>query len=305
MFEVFSHTRGCSPELWAAVDSDEEILALFLPIKITVLNGLLRPFTTRAVAYGSVLCAPHRQGQEALARVLHTYNQETKGQTLFTELRNLSDMDELQPILQQHGFEYADHLNYLIGLNRPITKIWQSIRPNARRNIQKARKLDVRIEEVNSKSGISVVYPILKQVYKRIQVPLPDVSLFQSVFEVLHPQRMLRIFLAKVNDIEIGVIILLIYKGVITYWYTGTLREYSSYRAGDLLVWNTLELGNQNGFQIFDFGGGGRPEEKYGVRDFKAKFGGCLVNYGRNTCVHAPIRLMLSQRGYDLMRRFL
>ena len=305
MFEVFSHTRGCSPELWAAVDSDEEILALFLPIKITVINGLLRPFTTRAVSYGSVLCAPHHQGQEALARLLHTYNQKMKGQLLFTELRNLSDMDALQPILQQHGFTYADHLNYLIDLNRPITEIWQSIRSSARRNIQKARKLDVRIEEVNFRNGISVVYSILKQVYKRIQVPLPDVSLFQSAFAVLHPQKMLRIFLAKVNDIEIGVIILLVYRGVMTYWYTGTLREYTSYRAADLLVWNLLELGNQNGFHIFDFGGGGRPQEKYGVRDFKAKFGGSLVNYGRNTLVHAPIRLKLSQQGYELVRRFL
>jgi len=305
MFEMFSHTSEHSPELWAAVDSGGEILALFLPIKITVINGLLRPFTTRAVAYGSVLCAPHRQGQEALARLLHTYNQETKGQLLFTELRNLSDMGEFQPVLQQHGFTYADHLNYLIDLDRPITEIWRSIRPNARRNIRKAQKLDVRIEEVSFTNDISVVYSMLKQVYKRIQVPLPDVSLFQSAFEVLHPQGMLRIFLAKVNDIGIGVILLLIYRDVITYWYTGTLREYSSYRAADLLVWNTLELGNQNGLHVFDFGGGGRPEEKYGVRDFKAKFGGCLVNYGRNTRVHAPIRLKLSQEGYELMRRFL
>jgi len=302
---MFSHTSEHSPELWAAVDSGGEILALFLPIKITVINGLLRPFTTRAVAYGSVLCAPHRQGQEALARLLHTYNQETKGQLLFTELRNLSDMGEFQPVLQQHGFTYADHLNYLIDLDRPITEIWRSIRPNARRNIRKAQKLDVRIEEVSFTNDISVVYSMLKQVYKRIQVPLPDVSLFQSAFEVLHPQGMLRIFLAKVNDIGIGVILLLIYRDVITYWYTGTLREYSSYRAADLLVWNTLELGNQNGLHVFDFGGGGRPEEKYGVRDFKAKFGGCLVNYGRNTRVHAPIRLKLSQEGYELMRRFL
>lgn len=305
MFEVFSRTRGHSPELWAAVDSNEEILALFLPIKITLINALFRQFTTCAVAYGSVLCAPHTQGREALARLLHIYNQETKSKLLFSELRNQSDMGELQPVLNKYGFAYADHLNYLIYLNRPITEIWQSIRPNARRNIQKARKLDVRIEEINDTNGISVIYPILKRLYKRIQVPLPDLSLFHSAFEVLQPQGRLRLFLAKVNDIEIGALTLLIYKGVVTYWYTGTLRSYSSYRAADLLVWNSLELGNQNGFHTFDFGGGGRPEEKYGVRDFKAKFGGYLVNYGRNTCVHAPIRLKLSQQGYVLARRFL
>jgi len=305
MFRVFSRTSGYSPELWAAVDSDEEILALFLPIKITVIDGFLHMFTTRAVAYGSVLCAPHRQGQEALVRLLCTYNQETKGTRLFTELRNLSDMGELQPVLQECGFTYADHLNYLVDLNRPISEIWQSIRPNARRNIQKARKLNVKVEEVNFANGIPTLYPILRQVYKRVRVPLPDLSLFQSAFEVLHPKGMLRLFLASANNVAIGALILLIYKNVVTYWYTGTLREYSSYRAGDLLVWNTLELGNRSGFHTFDFGGGGKPDEKYGVRDFKAKFGGYLVNYGRNTRVHAPILLKLSQEGYGLIRGFL
>jgi hypothetical protein len=56
---------------------------------------------------------------------------------------------------------------------------------------------------------------------------------------------------------------------------------------------------------VFDFGGGGRADEEYGVRDFKAKFGGELVNYGRNVCVHGPVRLALSRAGYRLTRRFL
>jgi serine/alanine adding enzyme len=41
------------------------------------------------------------------------------------------------------------------------------------------------------------------------------------------------------------------------------------------------------------------------VRDFKAKFGGELVCFGRNTCVHAPGALWLSKQGYRLLRRWL
>ena len=59
------------------------------------------------------------------------------------------------------------------------------------------------------------------------------------------------------------------------------------------------------GCKTFDFGGAGRPDEVYRVRDFKAKFGGDLVNYGRNVCVHAPFRLGVSRAGYGLMRKFL
>jgi lipid II:glycine glycyltransferase (peptidoglycan interpeptide bridge formation enzyme) len=71
------------------------------------------------------------------------------------------------------------------------------------------------------------------------------------------------------------------------------------------LVWLALEFGCDRGFHTFDFGGGGKPDEEYGVRDFKAKFGGDLVNYGRNVLVHSPIQLQASELGYQLLRRFL
>jgi hypothetical protein len=38
------------------------------------------------------------------------------------------------------------------------------------------------------------------------------------------------------------------------------------------------------------------------VRDFKSKFGGELVDYGRNRCAHSLWRLWLSEKGYQLLR---
>ena len=305
MFEVFTRTRGYRPTLTAVVGANGRCLALLPSVQITILGGLLRPLTTRTVAYGSVLCAPDAEGQQALALLLRTHKREAGVGTLLTELRNLSNMTDVQPVLSANGFTFEEHLNFLIDLTRPQNQLWQNIRSNARRNIQKARKEGVEIAEVSAASEIPVAYDLLRQVYRRIQVPLPDQSLFQAAFEVLHPRGMFRILLARAKGIPIGVLTLLMHKGVITYWYTGTLREYAEYRAGDLLVWHTLELGSNTGFQCFDFGGGGRPDEEYGVRDFKAKFGGDLVNYGRNICVHAPLRLKLSTQGYQLVRKFL
>ncbi|RLI52815.1 MAG: GNAT family N-acetyltransferase, partial [Candidatus Thorarchaeota archaeon] len=73
----------------------------------------------------------------------------------------------------------------------------------------------------------------------------------------------------------------------------------------ELLMWHILRWGVENGYRVYDFGGAGKPDEEYGVRDFKAKFGGKLVCYGRNTCEHAPFLLKISQIGYQLVRRFL
>ena len=54
-------------------------------------------------------------------------------------------------------------------------------------------------------------------------------------------------------------------------------------------------LGREQGFDLFDFGGAGRPDEHYGPREFKAKFGGELVDFGRDVLVHTPMRLRLSR----------
>jgi len=305
MFEVFLKAKGHVPSLWAALGKDGEVLALLLPVRIMLLGGFLQPLTTRAVVYGSVLHHPSPEGQEALASLLRLYNQEMRSRLLFTELRNLSDMSDCGGILQDSGFTYEEHLNFLIDLRQSPQEIWQGIRSNARRNVQKAIKSGVIVEEIEDVRGVSAAYTILRAVYRRLRVPLPDGSLFQSAYEALQPRGMLRLLKARVNGDDIGVLTLLLYKGVVLYWYTGTLSEYWQYRPSDLLVWHALEWGSRNGFHTFDFGGGGRPDEEYGVRDFKAKFGGRLVNFGRNKSVHAPTRLRVSEGGYQLVRRFL
>jgi serine/alanine adding enzyme len=305
MFQVFARARGHHPTQWAAVGNDGHILALLLPVQVTLLNGLFRHFTTRSVVYGGVLCAPGTKGQEALTMLLCTYTREVKGRPLFTELRNLSDLSDVQPILQDNDFIYEDHLNFLIDLQRPTEKIWSSLHSNGRTNVRKARRMGVVVEEVMSLDKIPVVYAVLAKVYEHIQVPLAHPSLFEAAFETLYPRRMIKFFMARVEDTYIGASIRLLYKDVIYAWYAGVIRDYASYKANDLLNWRVLEWGAQNGFKCFDFGGAGKPYEDYGPRKFKAKFGGTLVNYGRNICVHHPHLLRFSQWGYQLYRHFL
>ena len=57
-------------------------------------------------------------------------------------------------------------------------------------------------------------------------------------------------------------------------------------------------------YTIFDFGGAGKPNEEYGVRDFKKKYGGKLVNFGRYEKVHSPKKLKVSKQVFKLVRKF-
>ncbi len=309
MFHVFARAKGHQPTLWAAVDDSESgqrLLALLLPVYVTLMGGLFRRLTTRAIAYGGVLCAAGPEGEKALAMLLETYKQEAKGRALFTELRNLSDISRLQPALCDYGFVYNDHLNYLVDLNRSPEAVLQNIGPRTRKKIRQAlRKGEVIIEEANQYEQAVHCYKLLQKTYAAAQVPLADWPLFEAAFDILHAQGMAKFLLARVDDDYAAASVELIYKDVIYGWYGGMDRAYGDYIPNELLLWHIFEWGAANGYKAYDFGGAGRPDEKYGVRDFKAKFGGQLVGYGRNTCVHAPRLLALSQWAYAAYRKFL
>ena len=67
-------------------------------------------------------------------------------------------------------------------------------------------------------------------------------------------------------------------------------------------MWDIIRWGAKNGYGVLDFGGAGKPGEEYGVRDFKSKFNGKLVNFGRNTRVHAHLRMKISETAYQAAR---
>ena len=66
---------------------------------------------------------------------------------------------------------------------------------------------------------------------------------------------------------------------------------------GALLPWKIMEWGHENGYKLFDFGGAGKPNIPYGVRDYKLKFGGDLVNFGRFEKVHKKYRMAFGKIG--------
>jgi serine/alanine adding enzyme len=303
MFDVFSRAEGYRPSIWAAVDDGGGPLALLLPVEISLMRGPLRYLTTRAVVFASVLAASGQRGRDAVSSVLRTYDRRVSRRVLLTELRNLVDIGELRPVLADCGYEFHDHLNFLIDLTRPLDHVWADIRPNARRNIRKAMKSGVEVRQAEDPADMRGAYHILREAYHRIRVPLPPSSLFHEAFGLLGPRGMMKVLVAEVKGELIGALMLLLHKDVVIYWYTGTSRDYSGYRPADLLVWRSLEMAHQIGARTFDFGGGGRPDEPYGVRDFKAKFGGERVNFGRHLRIHARARFTVAQAGYRMRRR--
>ena len=89
-------------------------------------------------------------------------------------------------------------------------------------------------------------------------------------------------------------------------WYAGSLQKYKNLNINDFLCYNVLSWGSKNGYNTFDFGGAGKANESYGVRDHKMKFGGDLVEFGRFENIHKPFIYKISRVGlslYKLMKK--
>jgi hypothetical protein len=305
MFDLFAGVKNHIPNLWAAIDGNQDIQAMFLPIEIT-LKTMLRPLTTRAVVYGSILYEPTQIGKESLWILLKTHNERINPDTLFTELRNSSDLSDVQPVLELNGFVFEPHLNYLIDLNKPIEEVMQNIGKRTRKQIRSGlSKQQIIVRQITTKNEVKECYDLISKSYAAAQVPVASLSFFEAVFEKLSPKGMVKIWLAKLDGVCVASSIELSYKNVVYGWYSGVDRDYSKHYPGELLMWHVLQWSVENGYTVYDFGGAGKPDEEYGVRDFKAKFGGELVNYGRNICIHRPKTLQVSKIGYEFYRRLM
>ena len=163
-----------------------------------------------------------------------------------------------------------------------------------------SRKIENRLD-----TCLSITGRFDKETYSKARLSLADISLFESALDELGTKGMVKYFLAQYNGSYIGAIGVLLYKGVIYDWYAGADPSFLLLYPNETLVRHVLKWGAENGYHTFDFGGAGKPNEKYGVRDFKARFGGALVNYGRYYKVYNPLALRISKSVYGLYRKFL
>lgn len=305
MFQVFAQAKRYQPELWAVLQGKSDVLAIMTPVRIHIIDGFLRRLTTRSIAYGGVLYENSPRGQDAIQLLLNNYEKEASPGVVFTEFRNLHCLEDIRPLMDSCGYRYEDHLNYLISLDRPPEMVLNDIGKRTRKRIRKGLRSGlVEIEEITRSEDLRGWYETLEKTYSFARVPLADYSLFDRTFEVLYPRGMAKFLLARTNGMIAACSVELIFKGTIYGWYGGTDRAYSDVWPNEMLTWYILEWGANNGYRVYDFGGAGKPEEEYGVRDFKAKFGGELVNFGRFINVHNPFLLKISKPGYEIFRYF-
>ena len=303
MAEVYKRTKNYEPISLAAIDAEnDEILAILQTAVIKEMSGFLGTFSARAIIQGGPLFIENEKGIKALKLLMEHYDKIAQKKALYTQIRTMWDTSNISSFLNTIGYKYEERLNFLIDLNRPEEEIWRDIHKSRRKGINRAANKGVVIEEVRDKKFIPIFYGIVEETYKNAKIPLADISLLDSAFELLVPKNMATFYLAKYEATYVGARAVLNYKGLIYDWYACALLDYLSLYINEALVWHILKEGANNGYRIFNFGGAGKPNEEYGVREFKRRFGGKMVNFGRYEKIYSPIRMKIAEKGFEMYK---
>ena len=201
---------------------------------------------------------------------------------IYIETRNFNDYTQWKSIFEHCGFAYQPHLNF----HQDCTKenILSSMSESRRRQIKKAIKNGVEIVEASSIKEVKAFYDILFDLYRnKIKTPLFAWTFFKDFYI----QSRGKYFLVKYQDTIIGGIMCPILQGKAIYeWFVCGLDDvYKNQYPSVMATYAAIEYANKHNIPLFDFMGAGKPNEAYGVRDFKARFGGEQVEHGRFLCV--------------------
>lgn len=300
MYRAYMNSETYDPLIIMIVDDNDEILGLQLSVKEKVMNNALSFLSTRSIIHGGPLILDN--DGEILDCVLKEYSKRIKGKAIYSQFRNIWDWGELKKVFESNGFLYEAHLDILIDLSKGEEQLLKEMKRVRRKGINQAYKKGIEVKELDilDEDNLTKAYGILKEVYDRIKLPLQKIQFFKKVISN-NSDHIVCLGLFVSGEL-VAVRLAFCYKNLLYDWYAGAKDEYLSFRPNDVLPWELMKWGVANGYAVFDFGGAGKPDIPYGVRDFKLKFGGTLVEFGRFENIHMPVRMKIAKTGLNILQ---
>ncbi|MFB3814495.1 MAG: lipid II:glycine glycyltransferase FemX [Terriglobales bacterium] len=300
MVAAFRAAAKHEPLVLAAVKKDGKIVALLVAVRVKTLPDPLGAISSRSIFYAEPICRTGEGAACALELLIAEHDRRMRRKVLFTEVRPFFAAGDERAALERCSYTFEPYLNFLVDLTVPLDELMLRMSSSCRAHIRHGLRRGIYAMEATSPEALESVYNIVGETYARAHVPLADKSLFEAVY-ALAPSGSLNVTQVFQDSMLIGGAILLSYRERVLAWYYGTQRCRSCY-AAECLIWHNIEWAQRNGYKIFDFGGAGWPDRPYGVREFKAKFGGERVCYGRYRKIYSPWKFTIAEKSYEAIR---
>lgn len=265
-------------------------------------KGFLKStLSARLIIIGGPLVTEPDSGVTGL--LLDALNRNFARKSIYIEFRNLFSLKEHAEDFTKRGYNFADHLNFILPtISREQTV--KNIRSTRNRFIRKSLRNNAKIITEVSAEQVARFYSILKKLYaSKVGKPLPPPEFFE---EFRKDPSLGKYFLVEYeNNIVAGIMCPVFDKKCIYEWYiAGEDGLHEGIYPSTLATWAPIDFALENGIDSFDFMGAGKPDEDYGVREFKATFGGELVNNGRYTRINNRLLYQVGKLGIRLLKLF-
>lgn len=262
---VIERTYGHKPYYLFAEENNQilGILPLFL------INDMFwgkRLVSLPFCSYGSI-CSGDKSAAEAMMAQANELMMHLN--TRYVELRCLDDD------IVTDGLPVNDlYSTYLLRLSADPDIIWRQMNQKRRNTIRKAVKYGLTI--VSSKDDVEDFYGLYAQNMRDLGTPVHNAIFFREL-KTEFPDNV-RAMLVQYEGKIIAGIHLLLFNGTLTSGWAASLRDYLYYAPNDLLYWEAIKYGCEQGFEYFDFGrslagaGSARFKKEWGSAEVKLKY---------------------------------
>lgn len=280
-------------------------------------SALKQFFTRRSIIIGGPLLAEDATAEE-IAALLNavkklqrsdlqpagrsTAKRSTGHSPIYIETRNFHDYSNWKEIFAECGFDYMPHLNFHIDTSS-VELVESRLGKNRKRDIKTSIRDGATIVNNPTIEQVREYYTLLKQLYTtKIKTPLFSLSFFEKLYAMTSG----RFILVELNGEIIGGTVCVELAGKCLYeWFVcGRDGEWKSIFPSSLATYAGIRYAAEHGCNRFDMMGAGKPDEAYGVRDFKARFGGEQVEHGRFLCVRKKLLYQIGKLGVNWLKKF-
>ena len=283
-----------------AIEEDSCLKGLVICLIQSEGSCLKRRLTARAIISGGPLLADDIS-DAALGMLLEATIQTLKHRSIYIETRNLNDYSRWKNTFEKCGFEYEPHYNFHQDTTS-IEAINSKLSRTRKRHIHVGLRDGATPGEATTEAEVDEFYGILSGLYRhKVKKPLPPREFFQKMLAL--PSA--KILTVNYQDHVIGGMAYIELPGKVGYeWYVcGLDDKYKTLYPSELATYAGLQYATTSGCPRFDFMGAGKPGVPYGVRDFKALFGGVLVEHGRFLHLNKPLLYNLGKTAINILER--
>lgn len=264
-------------------------------------GGKVKQYLSRRAIINSGPLLADDISEEALILLLKETKKQLSGRAIYVECRNFEDYSLYKDIFAKCGFKYVPHLNFHIDTSSEEV-VNQNLGKSRKRDIRTSFRDGAEIVEQPTIDEVRDFYVILSDLYKnKVKTPLFPLSFFEH----LHRQEYSKFLLVRLNGKIVGGTVCVCLSGYAVYeWFAcGEDGVHKNIYPSTVATYAGIRYAAQNGYEHFDMMGAGRPDEGYGVRDFKAKFGGNLVEHGRFQTFLNPFLYEIGKMGVRIMKK--